>query len=506
MATQRQIDKKAKDSYLEKLQLIRQSGHIDPFETPEAKKLRVDQAKKDIRYCVQYYFPHYCQSESAYFQISLAHRVKKDQTCKVLVRWGRGLAKSVWCDIFIPFWLWLNGEPVYLVMVGNNQDKSKQLLSDVQAEFEANPAIIHDFGDQVTMGSWEDGYFITRGGFIGQALGLGQSPRGLRYKNRRPTLCVCDDLDDKDIVKNPKRVDEAATWIEQDLIPTMDGPIRRLLVPNNRYAPKTIQSTLEQRHPGWTVDEVSAYDAEYKPAWKEKYDVKYYDNIENAKDGIGRLAAQAEYNNRPHVKGTVFTDEMIQWAPLPRWNQFKHIIGHWDVAYSGKGDYNAVKVWGAYERNFYHIKAFCRQCKMKAAIEFMMDFAESLPTSVKVHWQFESQFWNETVLQTIQEVEDAYNGSLNIIRIDTPKIKKFDRILTLHPLYQNGRIYYNIKERANNDMNEGINQLKGIEPGYSGHDDGPDADHQAVERLMRYVKIGSFIPEIGNYDLPFQAF
>lgn len=506
MTSQRQIDKKVKDQYLEKLQLIRQSGHIDAFETPQAKLQRIERAKKDIRFCVQYYFPHYCSSECADFQISFANRVKRDPTCKFLVRWGRGLAKSVWCDVFIPFWLWLNGEPVYLVMVGNNEDKGEQLLSDIQAEFEANPAILHDFGEQTTSGSWEDGFFITRGGVIGQALGMGQSPRGLRYKNRRPTIVVADDLDDKDIVKNPKRIDEAVVWIEQDLIPTMDGPFRRLLVPNNRYAPKTIQSTLEEKHPGWTVDEVAAYDANYNPAWKEKYDIKYYDNIENGRDGIGRLAAQAEYNNRPHVKGKVFTDDMIQWTQLPRLNQFVHIVGHWDVAYSGKNDYNSVKIWGAWERNFYHLKAFCRQCKMKSSIEFMMDYAESLPPTVKVHWQFESQFWNEYVLQTIEEVETAYNSTLNIIRVETPKIKKYDRILTMHPLYQNGRIYHNIKERGNNDMNEGINQLKGIEPGYTSNDDGPDADQQAIEALMRYVKTGSFIPVISEYELPYQVF
>ncbi|HRY33408.1 MAG TPA: hypothetical protein P5531_10620 [Bacteroidales bacterium] len=502
MASQRQVDNQIKDRYLEKLRLIAQSGHINPFESDHDRELRIDRARRDIAYCVQYYFPHYCSSPSAAFQQQLARRIKKDPTLKALVRWGRGLAKSVWCDIFIPFWLHLNGEDVYLVLIGNNERKGQQLLSDLQAEFEANPAILHDFGEQITQGSWEDGYFITRSGFIGQALGMGQSPRGLRYKNRRPTLCVCDDLDDKDIVKNPRRIDEAATWIEQDLVPTMDGPVRRLLVPNNRYAPKTIQSTLQERHPGWLLHEVAAYDTDFLPAWPQKYPRDYYVQLERE---IGRLAAQAEYNNRPHVAGKIFKDDQIQWVQLPRLNQFKHIIGHWDVAYSGNNDYNAVKVWGTYERNFYHIKAFCRQCKMKAAIEWMMDYEESLPDTVKVHWQFESQFWNETVLQTIQEVEKAYGRSLSIIRVEVPKYKKYDRIITLQPLYQNSRVYYNIKERGNNDMLEGINQLKGIEPGYNTHDDGPDADQQAIDRLMRFVKSDGFVPELGYDRRPYEV-
>ena len=62
-----------------------------------------------------------------------------------------------------------------------------RLLEDLRAEFEANPRILADFGEQMQIGSWEAGFFITKGGFIGQALGMGQSVRGLRVKNKRPT-------------------------------------------------------------------------------------------------------------------------------------------------------------------------------------------------------------------------------------------------------------------------------------------------------------------------------
>jgi len=59
--------------------------------------------------------------------------------------------------------------------------------------------------------------------------------------------------------------------------------------------------------------------------------------------------------------------------------------------------------------------------------------------------------------------------------------------MSMHPYYQNRRMYYNDAECANNDMQEGINQLKGIEPGYNTHDDSPDADEQAVSYLSKLV-------------------
>ena len=502
MASQRQIDDKIKQHYLEKLRLIKQSGHVNPFETEDEKQKRIERAKKDVRFCVEYYFPHYATAPSADFHINLANRVKKNQRSKILVRWGRGLAKSVWCDIIIPFWLWLNQEEVYLLLIGNNEKKSWLLLSDLQAEFEGNPAIISDFGEQKTIGSWEDGYFITNSGFIGQALGMGQSPRGLRYKNRRPNLCVADDLDDKDLIKNPKRIDEMVVWIEQDLMPTMDGPVARLLVPNNRAYPKTIQSSLQEKHPDWHLDEVAAYDQDKLPTWSEKYPKDYYVVIENE---LGSLAAQAEYNNRPWIKGKIFNVKQIQWAPLPRLNLFKHIVGHWDVAYSGANDYNAVKIWGVYERNFYCIKAFVRQCRMKEAVQWMVEMDQSMPISAKIQWQYESQFWNETVIQTIDEVEIAKGHTLNLVHVDCTKVKKYDRILTMQPLYQNGRIYYNEKEKGSNDMLEGLNQLYGIEPGYHTKDDSPDADEQAIRKLLFWAMAVELEPSVTVFERPYQS-
>jgi hypothetical protein len=65
---------------------------------------------------------------------------------------------------------------------------------------------------------------------------------------------------------------------------------------------------------------------------------------------------------------------------------------------------------------------------------------------------------------------------------------------TMMPYYQNNRVYYDIREKANNDMLVGIDQLKGIEPGYNSHDDSPDADTYAFKELGSYVRVDGFQP------------
>jgi len=483
----KQQDKIAQKRILEKIKLIRSSGHINPNETKQERKAAIEICKKDFAKCVQRYFPHYADSPSAKFHIELAKYLSKNLTAKAFAEWGRGLAKSVLCDILIPFWLWLKGEKVYMVIVGNSYDKAKQLLEDLRLEWENNAQIIGDHGEQKNLGSWEDGFYMTSNGFIGQAIGMGQSCRGLRVKNLRPNYIVMDDCETAQSVKNERRQDEVVEWVEKHLLPTMDGETRRFVQANNAFAPVMIQKKLQERHPEWFVHHIKAYDpVTYKPSWPEKYSDHYFKIVE---EEIGVLAAQAEYNQEPHVEGKIFKEEHIQWAKLPRIDHFEIIVGHWDIAYAGTAtaDYNAVRVWGLKEKQFYYIDSFVRKSKMRAALEWMCQFQMSLPNSVYVHWQFEAQFWNDEVERTIREIEDTYQIELRLTKVQNPRTKKYDRILSIHPYYQNGRVYWNEKKKAHRDTQIAKAQLLGIEPNYKGHDDAPDADECAIGFLSKHI-------------------
>lgn len=488
-------DRKLLEQYRRKLDVLRQSPTFDPNETAADKSARVRKALADPRTFAETYLPHYCSSSSADFQVRFANRVARYSNLKAVVRWPRGHAKSVWCDVIIPLWLWARGEPMYLVLVGSSFDKAKVLLSDIQAEFEANPKLITDFGDQMQSGSWEDGRFVTKGGFVGHALGMGQSVRGLRHRGLRPTMVVVDDCETKELVKNEKRQHEMARWVEGDLLGTMDGAHRRLLIANNRFAPEMIQVKLLRKHPNWHLDEVKAYDAvTYAPAWPEKYTADYWRDLEAEN---GRIAVHAEYLHQPHVEGTIFTDDYIQYGRPPRIDHLVRIVGHWDVAYAGTStaDYNAVRVWGLdRDNNYWLLATFCRQSKMDAAVRWMVDYDRQLPDSVVVHWQYESQFWNTELERTIDEVCGAMHHDLLIRKVELSRAHKYDRILSLATYFQNGRIWFSEKLQGQADHEVGLAQLKGVEPGYTSHDDAPDADERAISDLARHGRTRTYEP------------
>lgn len=494
-------DKVRIERYKKQLELVAASSNVNPFETAKEQKEAIARAKRDFAFMVQRYFPHYATAESPDFHIDFAKKVKANPTFKGFAQWGRALSKSVVNNTLLPFWLWINDEPVYFVLIGNSNDKAKQLLEDIRAEFEANPQIIKDFGIQHNPGNWEEGFFITKGGFIGQALGMGQSVRGLRVKSKRPNHIVCDDLETKDINQNPSRQEKIARWIERDLIPTMDGSIRRWIQANNRFAPKMIQTILQEKHPKWFVHQVNAYDpVTFEPTWKSKYSNQYFKDLE---DEIGTLAAKSEYNNEPHIEGTIFLQDQIQYAPVPRLNQFKIIFGYWDVAYAGTStsDYNAIVVQGLKDKDFWILDVFCKQSKMNVALAWMCQYQLALPETVVVHWVFEAQFWNDAVDSAIKEAERLFNCRLNIIKRDNPRTNKYDRILQLQPYYQNGRMWYSNKLKHSNDAQVGISQLLGIEPGYKTKDDYPDAHKGCTSELEKYVSFGSTDTSFatGNY-------
>lgn len=487
MATQRQRDKQKAELYLKKLEMARQANTVNPFETKKEAAARIARAKEDVAYMVKTYFPKYAEVESADFQIEFASMVAQDPLFKGFAEWGRGLAKSVWCNIFIPIWLWMRGEDVFMCLKSDSKDRADELLADVQAELEGNPLLIHDFGKQKSEGDWEVGNFKTLDQrFIGMAFGIKQKVRGLRVRQRRPTLWVIDDLETPDTISNPKRMARQAKHIEADVIGTMVADTRRLLYANNRFARVMTQTMLQERHPKWVVHQIKAYNkVTYDPAWKAKYTADFYRQQE---EDMGIVAAYAEYNHEHKIEGSIFSEEQIQWTELPSLLEFKMIVAHWDIAYAGNedSDYNAIKVWGLLDRNFYLIDCYVKQSKMLPAVMWLCDFKKHLPEGTNFICQYESQFWNGEVQRSIDDAEEASGVYLNLTKKKTPTTNKLGRMITMQPYYQNSRIYYNEKLKSHNDTQVGILQLCAVEEGSTEHDDSPDADQQALETLDRY--------------------
>ena len=179
-------DKEAQKRYDALIKRITESTSINAFETKKDQELRINTSKGNFKLFVENYFKHYADSETPEFHVRIARKVRRNSKYKGWLKWARGHAKSVVAIVLLPLWLYINGDIKFMLVVGQNEDKAKILLGDLQAELEHNQLFIHDFGAQKTQGHWEGGFFVTKSGFKAKAIGMGQDPRGIRVGADRP--------------------------------------------------------------------------------------------------------------------------------------------------------------------------------------------------------------------------------------------------------------------------------------------------------------------------------
>lgn len=477
-------DKRELERYINWLKKLGDSSTVNFNESDQDKRDRIKRAKVDYAFFVRTYFPHYADCECADFHIEEANEILKKKDIKAIEEWARGHAKSTHFDIMIPIWLHLFHDQLKcMLLVGKNLESAKRLLSDLQAEFEANEQIKHDFGKLVQMGSWESGNFQTSSGAAFFALGKGQSPRGLRNGPHRPDYIVVDDIDDDEEVRNPRRVDNTVDWILRALIPAMGKNITRFIMVNNRIAKYSVLALLAD-NPTFHHRKVNALLPNGEPTWFHRYTKKFFEDL---KQLIGWAAFNTEYQNDPHTEGKIFTDKYIQWCPILPLEAYERIVAYWDVAYSEAktADCNAVIICGITGVQKHVLKAYCRQSTMENAIRWMSNIQMRLPKSIQFEWYGESQFWNTSVELAIQTVANEIKFRMPIIFLDRPgrQTNKYTRILQMLPAFQRNEIYFNLKEKHNTDMQCLIEQTKAIEPGYKTHDDGPDALEGCIDKL-----------------------
>jgi len=359
---------------------VQNSSTVNLNESKEDREKRKSNALLDYNFFVRTYFKKLTDCDCASFQIKFATSVRDHNNRFSIAEWPREHAKSMHCDIFIPMWLLAHGKLTGLILVGKNEDDACNLLSDIQAQLQFNELYIHDWGEQYNFGHWEEGDFTTKSGIRFLALGRGQSPRGVRKNEKRPNVAILDDIDDDEIVQNPRRVKKVVESIFGGLYFALQIKDWRILVAGNRIHPQSILAHIVgdtqpgiPKRDGIYHSRITAITEDGQPAWKERYSLQQLqDKIKN-----GGMKARTEMFHESHVEGTIFREEMFGWKPMPpsSWEIYRIIIGYFDPSFENKptSDTKAVRLWGldpkTEERHC--ISSFVQRCELHKCFEFM---------------------------------------------------------------------------------------------------------------------------------------
>jgi predicted phage terminase large subunit-like protein len=516
-------DKNAIKRYLEVKKVI---GHKTESKLPQnesdiAKSDRKARLLANFFAFAKYYFPHYVTeadgktTEFGWFHRKAINIIQPDTV--TVLEWAREHAKSVFADVMLPLWLYAKGEMTGMVIASATFDKAAELLSDVQAELEANELWIYDYGALAASGSWETGEFQTTEGIGFWAFGLGQSPRGIRVQNKRPNYAVVDDADTKERSKNVYRVSESVEWIMEDLFGALglkNGV--RFVIAGNRFRKDSIIANVvgdvnpeDPKNPN--VQHLKVYaienprthakadinDPNSQAAWKERYTKE--DFLKRFAK-IGYIATRREYFHEHIEKGKVFKNDWITWAKCPPLSNFHAIVDYTDPSFKNNkdSDYKASITIGAYyignQLRYHIIKAWVRQASISAMVKSRFDLFDYLGEQCRY-------FIESNMLQAMLLDEFTTEGSMRGYHLPIQgdmrsKPDKYTRIENLTPLFERGLIELNEAERQNADMQVFINQLLAFP---TGHDDAPDALEGGIFKLNQSARLHQFEPRVGKF-------
>lgn len=476
-----------------------------PNETPAQKQSRINRLLGNYAEFVSYYFPHYATSQCGKFQVAAANKVLKTRNMKAVFMWARGHAKSTHFNIIIPLWLKAQKkrELNVMVLVGKSQDSAITLLSDLQAELKSNQRYIDDFGHQVKTGSWEDGEFVTADNCAFFARGRGQSPRGLRFRDKRPDYISIDDLDDDELVQNEARVHKLTDWVREALFGALDGGRGRFIMVGNLISKNSVLANIAKTDTVF-LSKTNALTMKGEPTWKEKWSKQELDDMAAF---MGYRAFQKEMMNNPITEGAVFKQDWIKWKRINPLNKYDQLTCYCDPSFksSSKNDYKAIKLWGKIGTELHHIEAFVRQTTVSEMVRWMYDLNERMPTNAICNYYIEANFLQDILLDEFTREGNLRGYQLPIRPDKRKKPDKFQRVEAISPLWERGVVFYNLEKQNDPDMLAGLDQLLAFEKGSRAHDDAPDADEGAIYILQKHTRAAKFQPVFGNRKTPKNA-
>lgn len=480
--------KKAQERWLQHCHDIERSTTVIPQGTEAERKQRIAHARKDYAYFVKTYFPHLATSDCAKFQIDAANYMRDNARARGLFEWARGHAKSTHVSLLIPLWLKIQEDaaPLIMLLVSKSRDAAKRLLGDLQAELESNELYKADFGEQRGTGTWADGEFTTTAGDLFVALGRGQSPRGIKKRGLRPNYIVVDDIDDDELVRNPRRVKDTVEWLLTALLGTMAMGRGRLSVVGNRIGKVSVIAKLAEnksfRH---TV--VNTLDRNGCPSWPENYTEE---EVAEMRRVMGERLFQKEQMNNPITEGTVFEERYIRFGRMLRLRDYRNIVCYTDPSFkaSTKNDFKATLLVGITPKGQFHVlKAYADQTKVSTMVEWHYAIHDYVGEN-SARYTMEANFMQDLLLDEFRKYGEKVGYQIPIVGDKRKKSDKFTRIENMQPLFERGDVIFNEAERDSQGFQVLVDQLLCFEKGSKVHDDAPDALEGAIWMLSNTAR------------------
>ncbi len=241
------------------------------------QKIRKEVCSRSHYWFFHIYFSHYVQYKTADFQRRIFEITEDDYIKLSSIISFRGSAKSTIVSLSNPIWSILGIlDKKYIVIIGQTQNQSRQILKNIKSELESNELLIKDFGPFNNSSDWRSNTLvIPKLGARITALSAGESIRGLRHHQYRPDLIICDDIEDLSSVKFRENRDKNFNWFMGDVVPLGDVNTKIIIIGNLLHEDSLMMRIkdhiLVEKDMSGTHDEFPLFDEDHKCLWPSKF-------------------------------------------------------------------------------------------------------------------------------------------------------------------------------------------------------------------------------------------
>ncbi len=465
------------------------------------RKVRSELARRSHRYFFGIYLPHYITYPSAPFHDDMFDITERDDNSCAVITAFRGSGKSTIMTLSYPLWAIIGKQQKkFILILAHTMHQAQTYMKNIKTEMEANERLRQDLGPFKEENDWRSSsVVIPKYDARITCASYEQGIRGLRHRQYRPDLIICDDIEDLDSVKILESRDRTYDWLKGEVIPAGDQHTRLIIVGNLLHDDSLImrlKKEIQEKQFNAVYREYPFIDRNGDTAWPAKFPDQ--ESIDKERRKINDEASwQREYM----LTIIPNTDRIIQkeWIPfydvLPDKEPgfiFRLAATGIDPALSQKdrADYTAMV----------SAKAYVYQEKLRVYI---------LPYPVNEHLTFNGSIERAKEISNrlgggkntklfIEKV--AYQGSLtevlrkqNYPAIDVPvgSADKRTRLITISPYLENGLVFF-----PSHGAETLISQLLGF--GAERHDDLVDAFTIIVGELFKHTSISTSFPDQGD--------
>ncbi len=454
--------------------------------------------------------------------------ISKKRDMRYVLAAPRDFGKSTMITLVYVLFSICYGKESFIVLMSNTSKLATGILDNVKNELLANPLLREDFPELFEFKGepkpprWTRSEIETRTGIKVMAIGVGEGCRGLRYKEHRPTLIICDDLEKGDAYSSIESIEKVRDWFGKS-IRMLGSPATNIIMLGTFFHPYCVIGELlnEEKNPKWRKEIIDALvsEPENTELWQQWSNILngrgdyngeagpeaaktfYVDNKETMDKGgesiwpqrwdVYKLKCEQDENpivfsserqNKPMDRKTqIFKLEEVHfWADYCNNTEDREKVLE-DVTYAcscdpatGKGDYSAIIIVARDNKTgaLYVVEADIRRRSVDETIDDIIGYAQRYNLTMLV---VETNGFQQIMADQLRERLSNACIYLNIVEVKN-SAHKIERIQSLQSVTRPGILQFDRRHTL-------LLQQLTLFP-MEKYDDGPDA----LEMLVRNIQ------------------